>query len=102
VEPPDLRIDFVRSGGFAGLTLETSVDTGELTPEERAETERLVSVVEAAEVPEGTRPGVDRFQYDLTITRGSDSKHISVGENDLTPEVKALSDWLLERARRGD
>jgi hypothetical protein len=102
VEPRGLRIDFARSGGFAGLTLETTVDTAELTPEERAEAEGLVSAVEATNVPEGTRPGVDRFQYDLTITRGSDSKHISVGENDLTPEVKALSDWLLARARRGD
>jgi hypothetical protein len=102
VEAPGLRIDFTRSGGFAGVTFETSVDTGELTPEEREEAERLVSVVEAAEVPEGTRPGVDRFQYDLTITRGSDSKHLSVGESDLTPELKALSNWLLERARRGD
>jgi hypothetical protein len=102
VEPPGLRVDFARSGGFAGLTLETSVDAAELAPEERAEAERLVSAVEAANVPERTRPGVDRFQYDLTITRGSESKHLSVGESDLTPELKALSDWLLERAKRGD
>jgi hypothetical protein len=105
VETPELRIDFARSGGFAGLTLETSVDAADLTPEERAEADQLVSAVEAATLPEGTastRPGVDRFQYDVTITRGSESNHLSVGENDLTPELKALSDWLLDRARRGE
>ena len=101
METPGLRIDFARSGGFAGLTFQTSVDAAELMPEEQAEVDRLVSAVEAADVPESTEPGVDRFQYDLTITRGSDSKHLTVGEKDLTPELKALSDWLLERAKRG-
>lgn len=97
---PDLHVDFARSGGFAGMTLQTSVDAAELDPPERAELERLVRAVESAGSLESTRPGVDRFQYDVTITRGRDSKHVSVGESDLTPELKALSNWLLERAKR--
>jgi len=96
-----LRIDFARSGGFAGLTFETSVDVEQLPPEERAEAERLVCAVEAGSPPESTPAGVDRFQYDLTITRGDDSTQFSVGENELTPELKALADWLLERAKSG-
>jgi hypothetical protein len=99
VAAPDLHVDFARSGGFAGMTLQTSVDAAELDPPEQAELERLVRAVESAGV-KSTRPGVDRFQYDVTITRGRDSKHVSVGESDLTPELKALSDWLLERAKR--
>ena len=97
---PDLRVDFARSGGFAGLTLQTSVDASGLQAPEQAELERLVSAVEQTPIPEETHAGVDRFQYDLTITRGDESKRVSVGESDLTPELKALSDWLLERARR--
>lgn len=97
---PDLHVDFARSGGFAGMTLQTSVDAARLAPEERAELERLVRAVEGSGSSKSTRPGVDRFQYDVTITRGRDSKHVSVGESDLTPELKALSDWLLERAKR--
>jgi hypothetical protein len=100
VETQGLHVDFARSGGFAGLTLETSVDADELSPEEQAELERLVGAVEAAGEVESTRPGVDRFQYDVAILRGDEKKEFSVGETDLTPELKALSDWLLERARR--
>jgi hypothetical protein len=100
VSGPGLHVDFARSGGFAGLTLGTSVDADELPPADRAELERLVRAVEASGALKSTRPGVDRFQYDVTISRGRESKHVSVGESDLTPEVKALSEWLLERARR--
>lgn len=95
-----LHVDFARSGGFAGLTLETSVDAEDLPPKEQAELERLVSAVEGAGAVKSTRPGVDRFQYDIEISRGKESKRFSVGEADLTPELKALSQWLLERARR--
>ena len=96
-----LRIEFARSGGFAGITLGTSVDAADLAPEERGVADRLVAAVEAAGLPESTDAGVDRFQYDLTISRGADSQHVRVGESDVTPELKALSDWLLERAKRG-
>jgi hypothetical protein len=95
-----LHVDFARSGGFAGLTLETSVDADSLAPQEQAELERLVRAVEGAGAVKSTRPGVDRFQYDIAISRGKESKRFSVGEADLTPELKALSQWLLERARR--
>jgi hypothetical protein len=95
-----LHVDFARSGGFAGLSLETSVDADELEPKEQAELERLVRAVEGAGAVKSTRPGVDRFQYDIAISRGKDSKRYSVGEADLTPELKALSQWLLGRAKR--
>jgi hypothetical protein len=100
VAAPDLHVELARSGGFAGLTLQTRVDAADLQPQEQAELERLVRAVEGKGSPKSTRPGVDRFQYDLTITRGRESKHVSVGESDLSPELKALSDWLLERAKR--
>jgi hypothetical protein len=100
VETQGLHVDFARSGGFAGLTMETSVDADELSPEEQAELEELVRAVEGAGPVESTRPGVDRFQYDIEISRGEEVNRFSVGETDLTPELKALSDWLLERAKR--
>ena len=83
------------------MTLETSVDADDLPPKEQAELERLVRAVEGAGgAVKSTRPGVDRFQYDIAISRGTESKRFSVGETDLTPELKALSQWLLERAKR--
>ena len=97
---PRVRLEFERSGGPAAFTLGTSVDEAELSDEELAELERLIE--EAGTRPAG--PGlVDRFQYDLTITRGDDVTHLVLGENELaTPVLRALRDRLLDRARRGD
>ena len=95
-----VRLEFERSGGPAAFTLGTSVDDDELSDEELTELERLIEET-------GPRPAergrVDRFQYDLTITRGDDVTHLVLGEDELaTPVLKALRDRLLDRARRGD
>jgi hypothetical protein len=93
-----LRIEFARSGGFAGLTLQTTLDVSELPPEEARELERLVDSLEKAEIP-AQRGEPDRFQYDLTITRGDQSRHVVLGERGLTAEARELVDHLVERAR---
>ena len=96
------RLDFERSGGFAGLSLPVvSVDESELAPEEIAELERLVA--EAASCAPARPPGADRFQYDLTITRGDEVTHLTLGENALdTPVLQGLRDRLVNRARGGE
>jgi hypothetical protein len=101
VAPSRVQVDFARSGGLAGMSVRTSVDTAELPPGPAAEVERLVAAVEASGLPKGSRPGADRFQYDLTISRGGRSQSVSVGEKDLSPELEALCGWLLRHARSG-
>jgi hypothetical protein len=100
-----LRIEFQRSGGFAGLTMGTQVDAAELPPEEARVFERLVESLErsgACDAPPPGRP--DRFQYELTITRGDQSRRFQLAEQELTPEARELVNLLVERARqpRGD
>ncbi len=95
------RIDLARSGGFAGITLRSSLDTSQLPPEEAAVIEALVEGANLGQLPSpSARPGaVDRFQYDLAVTRGGERLAVSVGENEVTPELRQLIDEVMARRR---
>jgi len=83
-----VHIEFQRSGGFAGLTMRTEVDTSELPPEDAEVFERLVKSLEGRGVGGSSSAGKpDRFQ---------------LAEQDLTPEARELVSLLVERARRRD
>ena len=98
-----LRIEFQRSGGFAGLTMGTTVDTAELPPEDASTYERLVESLERSGVGDSSPPGKpDRFQYELTVTRGKDRRRFQLAEQELTPEARELVSLLVERARERD
>ena len=98
-----LRIEFQRSGGFAGLTMRTEVDTSKLPPEDAEVFERLVESLERSGVGDSSPAGKpDRFQYELTVTRGTKSRRFRLGEQDLTPEARELVSLLVERARQRD
>jgi hypothetical protein len=79
----------------------TKVDTAELPPEEARALEQLVESVEKSGVGASPPPGKpDRFQYELTITRGKDSRRFQLAEQELTPEARELVNLLVERARK--
>ncbi len=98
-----VKIEFQRSGGFAGLTMRTEVDTSELPLEDAEVFERLVASLERSGVGASPSPGKpDRFQYELTVKRGKQSRRFQLAEQDLTPEARELVSLLVERARRRD
>jgi len=83
----------------------TQVDAAELPPEEARVFERLVESLERSGAGDAPPPGrPDRFQYELTITRGDQSRRFQLAEQELTPEARELVNLLVERARqpRGD
>jgi hypothetical protein len=94
-----VEIAFQRSGGVAGLTMGCEVDTEKLPPAEARELEALVEKVEASGAGAPAKP--DRFQYELTVTRGGKSRSFQLGEQALTPEGRELVKRLTERARKG-
>ncbi len=97
-----LQIEFQRSGGFAGLTMGTTVDTAELPTAEAREFERLVDCVETSGAGGSAPAGKpDRFQYDLTIKRHGQTRRFRLAEQELTPEGRELVKLLVERARKG-
>ena len=98
-----VRIDLVRSGGLAGLRLHVFADTDELP---LAQARELRTLVADADLPAlarrrpGPRPGPDRFQYDLVVQRDDEKLEISLGETEVTPQLRPLLERLIELARR--
>jgi hypothetical protein len=91
------RIEFERSGGFAGVSLRTAVDSQKLDPAKAAELEGLLGSVE--EAPAGGPGGADRFQYDLKITQGGRQSAVTLRDGSLTDQQRRLVDVLTELAR---
>jgi hypothetical protein len=94
-----VQIGFQRSGGFAGLTMRCEVDTEQLPPAEGQKLEQLVEKVEASGAGAGGPGKPDRFQYDLTVTRGGKTRTFQLAEQELTPEGRELVKRLTERAK---
>jgi hypothetical protein len=95
-----MRIQFERSGGFAGITRKASVDTSRLPPAEKAQLESLVNAVDFDRIPPPKPgPSADRFQYRLTISDGARRKTASFADGQVTPQMRPLLDRLLELAR---
>ena len=83
--------------------MRTEVDTSELPPEDAEVFERLVECLERTGVGDSPPQGKpDRFQYELTVTRGQESRRFQLAEQDLTPETRELVSLLVERARTRD
>lgn len=93
------RIEFERSGGFAGITLRTTVDSTELDPSQATELEGLLASIETTPAPTAAPRGADRFQYDFKITHGDRQTAVTLGDGSLTEDQRRLVDLLTERAR---
>jgi len=97
-----LRVELERSGGFAGITLRSAVDTTELPPDQAAELEKLV---EAADLPamaarsEPPAAAPDRFQYSISVTRDGRTYRLVIGESQITPELQPLIERMVSLAR---
>jgi hypothetical protein len=93
---PSLRIELTGSGGYAGLTSELGeLDTSEL-PE--AEAREIEALVEKADLPQllAASPirgkGADRFQYHLALEDESGRRELTVSEDQMPDELRALVD----------
>jgi hypothetical protein len=102
-EASSMRIQFSRSGGFAGMTESASVDTDTLPPDER---ERVCSMVEGAaffDLPaqiSGATPGADRFNYEITVDSDGRSHTVVTDDASAPDSLIPLLDWLRRAARR--
>jgi hypothetical protein len=100
-----VNIHFVRSGGFAGLVIELSVNSADLPAEEANALQQDIEAADFFALPtciSSQDGGADRFQYQITI-EDADRKHtVEVGEaalpDTLRPLIRRLE--LLWRMRR--
>ena len=101
-ERKTLKVQWERTGGFAGMRMAGSIDSRSLSD---ADARRLHELVEAAgffELPEvlsGAAGGADRFLYTLTVEIDGRRHTVSTGEAAAPAALKSLIGWLTKAAR---
>lgn len=97
-----LKIDFKRSGGFAGVELTTRLDVDELTEDESKDVRAMVERLDLDRMQDSSSgPGVpDRFVYELKIEHGERTVDVCIGEAELPEDLKPLVRDLEKRAKR--
>ncbi|MEH1849620.1 MAG: protealysin inhibitor emfourin [Nostoc sp.] len=98
-----MRISFERTGGFAGITKKTTVDTDTLPPNEAATLSRLVEAADLFRLPEqitSPNPQSDRFQYKLTVEDNGKQHRVTVSESALPGTLRPLIEWLQSVAQK--
>jgi hypothetical protein len=99
-------IQYERSGGFAGLIQRYEVDTADLEPDVQQELAALVDAADFFEAPlaQAAPQGADRFNYQLTIERGAQSRTVVLSESELPdawqPLIYRLNLLAREQRRR--
>ncbi len=97
-----MRIQFERTGGFAGMRLAATIDTATL-PADQANT--LPGLIEAAhffdlpaQIPAPPQ-AADQFHYRVTIEAEGKRHTVEAGEGAASPALQALFQQLTQLAR---
>jgi hypothetical protein len=96
------RVTLRRTGGlFAGNVLQTTVAEEELSAPHAAELAALLAPVDVASLAArspiaGT--GADRYQYDLAVEQGGETRRIIAPDGAVPEQLAPLVDWLERRA----
>lgn len=98
-----MRISFERTGGFAGISRTTTVDTATLPPEEANQLRQLVEAADFFHLPATITPPTpqpDRFQYQLTVEENGQQHTVRVSEQAAPDALRRLLEWLMDAGRR--
>jgi hypothetical protein len=99
-----MRIDFERSGGFAGMVTSKVVDSTTLSSDQANQLRQLVDAADFFRLPptittRAVQP--DRFQYRLTVEDNGKQHTVEVGEQAVPGTLRPLLDWITTAARQG-
>jgi hypothetical protein len=97
-----MLIDFERSGGFAGMTIKTTVDTDTLPSDEAKELGQLVSAANFFTLPRsinGGGSGADEFHYKLTVQVDELKRTVEATDSTMPDSLRPLVDRLMSMAR---
>lgn len=97
-----MKISLVRTGGFANIRLTGEVDVDSLPPEEAQKLKEMVEAADFFNLPATSfpaRPGVDRFQYEITVEQDAKRHVVRVSEETIPPKLEPLIRYLIEFIR---
>lgn len=99
-----MKIYFVRTGGFGGLRLQTTVDTDALPPahaSEILELMRTAGVLDSQPAAPRGQTLPDQFEYHLSVESHTwGIRDLVLVESDITEDMKPLLDHLTDLALR--
>jgi hypothetical protein len=104
--PNTTRIYFERSGGFAGISISTTVDTQSLPPDEA---HRLQGMIDNAKeffdlkTPlQSSLPkrATDFFKYKITIETEEKQKTVETNDTNMPSELRPLISYLTEKIKK--
>lgn len=98
-----IRIEFRRSGGFAGISLTAAATADELPGEQAAQVQGLLAA-EPPRQPRDTAPGgggADQFQYQLDLDDGERHRSFAWDETQVPEAIRPLLGALTRLARPG-
>lgn len=99
-----MRVDWARTGGFAGMRLAATIDSDSLSEREAIRLRELVEAAGFFELPEemvGPGGGADRFLYALTVEMEGRRHTVHTSEAAAPPGLRSLIRWLTIAARKG-
>jgi hypothetical protein len=98
-----MLVDFERSGGFAGITLRTSIDTSKLSPADASQLEQMIRDSSFFNLPEQMNSptgAADLFEYHLTISSPQPAHSVIVYQGAVPAGLQPLIDRLTDLARK--
>lgn len=97
-----MKIDFTRSGGFAGMRLAVRIDTDTLPSTEADRLRLLIEEGRFFNLPASLKsnlPGGDRFQFRIKVEEGGKRKEVFADEAVVPETLRPLIDYLTDWAR---
>jgi hypothetical protein len=97
-----MRIDYERTGGFAGIRLAATIDTANLSTEQAKALQDSIAAAHFFDLPAQipAPPQVaDQFHYHVTIEDRGKRHTVDVGEASASPALQALLQQLTLLAR---
>lgn len=98
-----MKINFERTGGFAGIRMTAMLDTELMHQEEASHLEKMVDVSNFFDLPEilsAPEKGADYFQYRLTVELERQKHTVEVSEACVPDELRPLLNLMMEEARK--
>ena len=104
-EQKRMRVNFRRSGGFAGLRSELEFETDSLPLEEQQEFQEYVNNASFFNLPESLLPSrrggaADYYQYRISIETPERKHSIVTTEFTTLPQLKPLIEYLTKKLEK--
>lgn len=97
-----MKIQFTRSGGFAGIRTQITLDLDDLPTAERKAIRSLVDQANFFDLPaECLSPRPDAFQYRVVIEHGGRRHQVRADERGAPESLRPLLERLMQLARAG-